>query len=297
MSKQFRPMLAATLEPEQVSQIQYPVLASPKLDGIRCLIRDGVAVSRSLKPIPNAHVQRLLARSEFEGLDGELIVGSPTAEDCYRKTNSGVMSQDGEPDFRFHVFDTWNSEAHISFETRHSSLGLWHGASDLIQVVPHEVIAGPEALLEYEATVTSLGFEGVMLRSLNGPYKQGRSTLREGWLLKLKRFLDAEAVIIGFEELLSNQNEATKNALGHTERSSHKANLVPMGVLGAVQCRTPEGIEFSIGSGFTAKEREELWSVRDSLPGQLAKYKFFPVGVKEAPRFPTFLGIRSREDL
>lgn len=296
MEKPFRPMLAATLEPEQVSSIQYPVFASPKLDGIRCLIRHGVAVSRSMKPIPNAHVQRLLGRPEYEGLDGELIVGSPTSEDCYRQTNSGVMSHSGEPDFRFHIFDKWNSEAHISFESRHASLGINHTPGDLVQVVPHLCLDGPEALLEYEAQHTAQGYEGVMLRSLSGPYKQGRSTLREGWLMKLKRFLDDEAEILGFEELLSNQNEATTNALGHTERSSHQANLVPMGVLGALLARTKSGVEFSIGSGFKAQERAELWARRQELVGQLVKFKYFPVGVKDAPRFPTYLGIRHKSD-
>lgn len=293
----FKPMLAATLEPSKVSEVTFPVMASPKLDGIRCIVLNGQAVTRSLKPIPNQHIRALLSCPELEGFDGELAVGPLTAPDLYNKTNSGVMSRSGEPDFCFHVFDKANLDPSAPFHERFNRVRQDLPLGPVLNVVEHTLLHNAEELLEYEAWATGLGYEGVMLRSLDGLYKRGRSTLKQGWLLKLKRFMDAEAVIIGYEELYSNQNEATINALGHTERSSHKANMVPMGVLGAVQCRTPEGVEFSIGSGFTMAERQHLWSIRDTLPGQLAKYKFFAVGVKVAPRFPTWKGLRSPLDL
>lgn len=96
-----KPMLASPAG----ELIRLPALLSPKLDGIRCLIIDGVACGRSLKPLPNKHVQALLGRAEFNGLDGELIVGSPTAKDVFQQTSSGVMSIEGEPSVIFHVFD------------------------------------------------------------------------------------------------------------------------------------------------------------------------------------------------
>ena len=42
----------------------------------------------------------------------------------------------------------------------------------------------------------------------NAPYKQGRSTVREGYLLKVKTFLDDEATVVRFEERMHNGNEA-----------------------------------------------------------------------------------------
>ena len=60
----FKPMLAATLEPPFA--VKYPVLVSRKLDGIRATIQGCVVLSRSLKPIPNRHVQQLF--SHLEGL-------------------------------------------------------------------------------------------------------------------------------------------------------------------------------------------------------------------------------------
>src|SRR4051812_20439337 len=84
-----KPMLA---KDGDLSKITYPVIVQPKLDGIRCFIVDGVARSRTFKPIPNAEIQAALGRSEFDGLDGEIVVGDPTAEGCMQTTSSFVMA-------------------------------------------------------------------------------------------------------------------------------------------------------------------------------------------------------------
>ena len=55
------------------------------------------------------------------------------------------------------------------------------------------------------------------------------------------------------------------------------------------------GVEFEIGTGFTAAEREALWLAPPI--GKIVKYKFFPVGVKDRPRHPVFLGFREAEDM
>lgn len=102
-----KPLLACPT-PANLNSLPYPLFASEKLDGIRCIIKDGIALSRTLKPIRNRYIQSILGRPELNGLDGELIVGDPAASDCMRKTNSGVMSFDGEPDFAYYVFDIWN---------------------------------------------------------------------------------------------------------------------------------------------------------------------------------------------
>src|SRR4051812_46167471 len=102
----WKPMTAGTIEPPvDFSGIKFPVYCSHKLDGVRATIQGGRVLSRALKEIPNRHVQRTFGRAGLEGLDGELIVGSPTAEDCYRKTVSATMTREGEPPARFFVFD------------------------------------------------------------------------------------------------------------------------------------------------------------------------------------------------
>ena len=281
-----KPMLACNVD---LTKLKFPVLASPKLDGVRAIIRDGVVLSRSLKPIPNRHVQMMFGRPELEGFDGELILGDPTHPESYRRTVSAIMSIEGDPDVDFHVFDKWDRDY------PYNEVALSYGLTSPVCSTP---IHNMEELEEYEVALLDKGYEGVILRDPQSPYKFGRSTAKEGYLLKLKRFADSEAEIIGFEELMHNHNEATINETGHHERSTKQDGLLPADTLGALIVRDiHSGVEFKIGTGFTAAERQKFWNLRAPLRGALVKYQYFPTGSKEKPRFPSFQGFRHRIDL
>jgi DNA ligase-1 len=287
----FKPLLAAPVDWDKLTYDD--LLLSAKLDGIRAIVINGVVLSRSLKPIPNKHVQALF--SHLEHYDGELICGSPSAPDVYRKTNSAVMAVEGTPDVTFYAFDHID-EPDADYLTRYERLE----ESDNVVVLEQIGVSDLMTVKGLEEMYINQGFEGVMLRKSRGPmskYKYGRATAKSCTLLKVKRFQDSEARITGFEELHSNQNEATTDALGHTVRSNHQANMRPMGTLGALVCVTVEGVEFKIGSGFDAATRQTLWNSRFDLLDAWVKYKHFPVGVLDAPRFPIFLGIRDAVDL
>jgi len=285
--KEMKPMLAATVK--DVHTLRYPLLASAKLDGVRAFVENGVLLSRSRKPIPNLHCQRVF--KEFEYFDGELIVGSPTAKDVYRETVSGVMSRDGEPHVKYMVFDHLQFPGN-SFNSRRAKLFYEDGVNPLSQTY----IRNSEELIQYEEEALSMGYEGVILRNPLGTYKFGRSTLSEQGMLKLKRFEDSEGVIVGFDELMHNGNPETRNELGYAEHSSHKANLVGRGTLGALRVLW-HSLEFGIGTGFSDAMRDEIWKNREKYSGKIAKFKYLPIGVKDKPRHPVFLGWRSPVDL
>lgn len=290
MSKPFKPLLAS---PVEFDKLNYTDLwMSPKLDGIRAIVRDGVVVSRSLKPIPNAHVQRLFRH--LEHYDGELICGNPTSPSVYRDTNSAVMSRDGEPNVTFYAFDHV-AEPDAHYITRYSRL---QGSSNVV-VLGHERIEDHDHLLAIENSYLELGYEGAMLRKVRGPnsqYKFGRATAKSGTLLKLKRFSDHEYKVVGFEERMHNGNEAFTDELGRTKRSAHKENKVGRDDLGALVLEHPDGT-FTCGTGFTDEMRRDIWASRDDYLGRWAKIKHFEIGVKTLPRFPVFLGWRSLEDM
>ena len=94
-----------------------------------------------------------------------------------------------------------------------------------------------------------------MVRRAGAHYKLGRSTARDGALLKLKCFEDAEAQVIGFVELLHNNNEATRSELGRTKRSSARAGKSVSGMLGALVV----GVEFEVGTGYTWGSGSSGW--------------------------------------
>lgn len=291
----FKPMLACSESAHTFfDKLRFPLLASPKLDGIRATVRDGIVYARSNKPIANVNVQSKFGHLKW--CDGELIVGDPTSKTCYRDTASVVNSKDKPAGaVTFYVFDHIAMPgAHYLRRRQEISFAI-DGSMDVQNHLNYEVDDVPG--LEYiEEQVLNEGYEGLILRDPNTPYKMGRSTANEQYLLKLKRFEDAEAEVIGFEERMHNGNIATTNELGRTSRSSHKANKSGRGDLGALICRTPAGIVFNIGTGWTDSERAAIWGNQDCYLGRLAKYKFFPIGQKEAPRHPVFLGWRGRLD-
>lgn len=295
----FKPTLAVNAD---FSKIQYPVYASPKLDGIRCSIVDGKALSRTLKPIPNKHIYGQLSNHRLNGLDGELIVGEPTSKTCYTESVSNVMAFDKTPAYTYYVFDCHDIPEATYRHRRDCLLGNlgsngW-GEFPQICLLEQNLLTSEDEMLAYEAAKVEEGYEGIILRHPEAPYKFGRSTVKEGYLLKVKRFEDSEAEIIGFEEEMFNGNEAQTNELGRTKRSTAKEGLSGKSTLGAFTVRDcVSGVEFSIGTGLTALQRGVFWQRRDEYVGKLVRYKFFPVGVKVAPRHPVFLGMRDVRDL
>lgn len=295
----------------EMDKIQFPVKASVKLDGIRCLTLppDGAypgqlcrAVSRTLKPIQNVYIRELLERNLPPGFDGELMLSDWTAP--YNDLQSAIMSRKGTPDFHYCVFDfveddDWLEapfhERYQAVETEVGRLSQVHGLKWLWRLRQTDVYDADTLQNFLEMSVDS-GYEGVMIRDPEGIYKQGRSTVRDRILLKIKLWDDEEATIVAVEEQMHNENQADTDELGHTKRSSAQEGLVPAGTLGSLCCMFEDETIFNVGTGFDAETRARLWARRDRLPGKTVKIKYQPdPGGRQpgqAPRFPVFLGFR-----
>jgi DNA ligase-1 len=136
------------------------------------------------------------------------------------------------------------------------------------------------------------GYEGIIIRSPNAPYKFGRSTLKEQYLLKLKRFVDAEARIIGFIPRYENNNPLEYDNLGYAKRSTRKENLIELPMLGAFQCVGINGqfasISFDVGSGLTDKDRYTIWANKEQYKNKIITYTYQKCGSMNKPRILTF---------
>lgn len=288
-----RPLLAGNFDPKKA---KFPYIATPKIDGIRFLMVDGVAVSRTFKPIRNRYIQSLLQNYLPDGIDGELTSG-----DTFQSSTSAVMTIDGEPNFKVWIFDYVNPEQDFinPFHVRMRSIPDINVPVECFDIsILHGVsIKTQEELDEYERSCLESGYEGVMLRDPEGTYKFGRSTVNENILLKVKRFLDDEAELIDIKEKMSNQNPEDIDAFGHIKRSASLDGMIPMDTTGTLVVRDKNGLEFCIGSGLDDVMRDEIWKNKEKYIGKLVKYKYFPVGVKELPRHPVFLGFRDPEDI
>lgn len=279
----YKPLLAATVEhPEQ---LVFPLVASPKLDGIRCIIHNGIAMSRNLKPIRNTFIQEEL-QGLPDGLDGELIVGEPNQGLVLNRTVSGVMSEAGRPEFKFFVFDLAHEPG--AFTRRFAQLKrLKH---ERLSIVPHDPISSSAMLADYERTILGEGFEGIMVRDPYGLYKHGRSTLRDRILGKLKRFTDGEIFITNIIEGSRNENEQTRGALGESTRSMAQAGMVPSGLVGTIlgnDTKTNQSLQVSPGR-MTHDMRKYFMEHPEQIVGRIAHYRVFAYGSVNTPRFPTF---------
>jgi len=298
----FKPMLAGKhTNPKNVA---FPVIMSPKLDGIRIVVHPDLGpVTRSLKPVPNNHIREMLNRPEFHNLDGEIVVGAVSENDTFTNTTSGVMSSHGTPEFTFVVFD-WFGEPGKPYTYRmdKAKAQIAASGSPFVTFVDSPIAVDMGDMLNYEMDCLDAGYEGIMYRNPLGPYKFGRSTEREGTLVKVKQFSDAEARVVGVEWLKHNMNTATTNALGRTERSTSKAGLYEddslLGALIVEGIGDYDGVQFKIGTGFTEAQRRSMaFDGEAALVGRVVNYRFQAEGAKDAPRFPVFHGFRSELDM
>lgn len=309
-----RTMLAASFEDDELldlksalvnNKIQFPILASPKIDGIRFTGVNNQAQSRSGKALPNEFFQMPFLSGLLDALDGEVVVGmNPACTDTtggtlFNRTQSAIMTVGGQPVHSLHVFD-YIKNPNFSFIERTRLARISVEALRIVMpnifYVEHSVLETPEAVLTYEEAALLNGYEGIMLRSPEAPYKFGRSTLKQQGLIKVKRFKDDEATVIGFEALERNTNPIVRDAFGLAKRSSHKSGKVAVDLLGRLRVRHGIYGEFAIGSGFDVATREDIWNNQDKYLNRIVTFKFQPHGTMDAPRAPIFKGFRNEMD-
>jgi DNA ligase-1 len=300
----FKPLLSSAVDFTKIPEWTHPDgscmwVMSPKLDGIRALPGPNGVVSRKMLMLPSKRVQAMFARPEFQHLDGELIYGDPCDPDVYNKTYSAVMAEDAEVDCTFYVFDH-TERPDDDYEFRFKRLA----GSENVIVVPQTPVYSEAEARAFDEKCVDLGYEGSMLRRWSGKnshYKFGRSSPKEGILLKLKETVDFECEIIGMEEEMQNNNVATLDAFGRTKRSSHQENKVGKGRLGKFVLRDIlTGVEFKSRGRLNAAQLQAFWDAGDTMLGQIVVVRKMKYGEQDLPRQPRVVevkGPRSRIDL
>lgn len=311
-----KPMLAETWLP---AKVKFPVLAQPKIDGVRSLHCTGKLTGRSLKQHKNRHVTTMFSHSALAGFDGEMAAERETHPDLCRLTSSALSTITGEPWILWWLFDfaTPDTKAMIYLDR----LILLQQRLNIIQtdyphlfphlrIMPHRMCNTMEELEAYDTENLIAGYEGTCFRDPLGLHKQGRSSPTQGGLLRIKRFIDFEFRAHTIIEGEENQNEAQTNELGNTFRTSHQENKVANGMVGAMlgnvlndviddgKLLFQKGAEVRVGAGCLSHEqRRYYYHNQGELMRLIHKAKFFPKGIKDKPRFPTWQSFRSPEDI
>ena len=248
-------MLAGIYE-EGVDVAEY--LVSEKLDGVRARWDGKNLISRG----GNKFAAPYWWTEKFppEPIDGELWMGRGRFEE----TLSVVRKSQPHPGWvgvKFLAFDL--PEHGGTFEERDKALRrvVSRARSDYLKKVRQfEVESHEHAAYLLEQTVRA-GGEGLMLHKKSGRYKSGRSSD----LLKFKKFYDDEAVVVSLNE----------------GEGKYK------GMLGSLTVRTPEGIVFKIGTGFTDEQRKN-----PPPAGSVITYKYAGLTNNGVPKFASFWRVR-----
>ena len=247
-------------------------LMSEKFDGLRAIWDGKLLHSRTGKlefDAPTWFTDELPANFY---LDGELWAGKGKFDETngiVRRTGKANHEQWKKLGLRYMVYDAPDpSLKDAKFEDRISKINELLSKSDpnIVHAVKHTVCKGKEDLMKKLDAMVKKGGEGIMIREPGSKYAHKRSST----LLKLKKFHDAEAEIIGY-------NDGTGKYSG---------------VVGSLLCRMDKtsGKTFKCGSGLTDDDRKNPPPI-----GSLITYRYQETTKDGVPRFPTYVRVREKE--
>lgn len=321
----YLPHLAETINLAKFLIDEYnPAILSAKIDGVRTVFPEGYPIGRSLKPFKNSHVVASFTDERLKGIDGEFAyLPNPEGrifrevsdflqdphKQLFRKTlcseTTGLLNsynfvgKDSRAETLPHLFcfDLISSETvDIPYHIRLSKLSTLVESfnNSRIHIIPLIQIAySKDSIRRAHREFTSIGFEWTVIRSSKGRHKNGRSTPTGGFL-RLKDFEADTAEILGIIETQENLNSPTINALGRTERSSHKENKAGKGEIGALKVKVLsgefEGVLCTVAAGaLTQAERRSFFNSPEEIIGRRCSFSFMPQGSQNTPRFAQFV--------
>ena len=310
-----RPQLA---NDANLDTLTYPVIAQPKIDGVRALNINGTLTGRSLDPFKGFGITEYFSKPEFQGLDGEMTLGSnPASSDRLCSLTTGAMGAfkgvTEMADVHWHIFDDLTHPTdpyQVRYDRAKSRVEeLSHPR---VHLVPKFEAHNRDQLDQLIARFFEEGYEGAIVRNPRLPAKEGRPGKRTQELVRLKNWMDAEMLVTGITEGEENTNEATTNSLGRTERSSAQDGMVPNGKVGSIQgtlladCLSPitgellfpKGLAVTVSKGsMTHAEAQHYFENQDKIVGHIVKFSFMAHGIKDLPRFPGYISHRLKEDI
>mmetsp|Transcript_21865 Transcript_21865/g.85686 ORF Transcript_21865/g.85686 Transcript_21865/m.85686 type:complete len:758 (-) Transcript_21865:2367-4640(-) len=249
-------MLAFKWEPASVDPTGWWM--SEKLDGVRAYWNGKRLLSRNGNSFP-APEWFTDALPDDMHLDGELWCGRGQFQIAV-----SIARTEGSDEWKkvaYHVFDAPKVEE--GFEGRVKATKRYFKANPCghVKVVSQAKCKSHDHIKELMDSILANKGEGLMLRKPASSYTSGRSSS----LLKVKRFYDAEAVVLGYVD----------------GKGKYK------GLVGSLDCKMASGKKFRVGSGLSDTQRAKPPAV-----GSIITYRFQELTDDGVPRFPSFVGLR-----
>jgi len=271
----FEPMLANAYDKRTKADLVFPCYVQPKLDGVRCVVVDTELYSRYGNKFPTlSHIkEELKLNTDNLLLDGELYTDDINFEKIVGLVKKGKKTQEEENrslKIYFNVFDY--IEPSLTCEQRLSNLHYFFSKHQFkyLRLVKTELCFSEEEIDYYLDKFTKEGYEGVMMRNIQGKYQP---RIRSPHLFKLKKFLEADFPIVGFSA---------------PDRGSEHGCVIWI-------CRARNGRTFHVKPLNSLEDRRIQFIHGKEYIGKKLTVKYQVFTEYGVPRFPVGLRIRDYE--
>jgi DNA ligase-1 len=285
-----------------------PMMASYKLDGMRCIFKNGEMLSRQFKPILNKQLNerfeplKKLSLEYHEIYDGELYSHEIDFQGIMHYCRTEDLGDEPLPEsINFYCFDCLSGEL-FELAKNESARCRYELIEEMKEMdIPHfvaleqRIVSTPEETKKMFEEAISKGFEGLILKNPMSTYKFGRISVPSGDGYKFKPYQTFDGRIVGVEQAteVDPTVERKVGELGYHKTSRKKGDRIPIEKASAFRVRY-EDREVKVSLAMTDEEKEKIWREKDSYTGKYIEYKGMLVGAKDLPRHPVF--IRFRED-
>jgi len=274
--KFFEPMLAFELKQYEKLLFTVPTFVQPKLDGVRCILKDGKLTTRAGKSIiscPHLEIDAFFfdgelycneLKNNFNKIISLVRKTKPNQEDLEESKNLIQYWAYDNPAFEGTFSQRYARLARqldVNFER--SELGKY------IKLVPVYEVKSMEEINKYHAQFLEEGYEGTMIRMDLGRYENKRSKQ----LLKYKNFQDAEFLILDVKT-----------------GSGNRAN-----VANVLTVQLPDNTTCDVTMTGTMEFMAQVLKDKNEVIGKYATVKYFSMTEDNKLRFPTLKNIINYE--
>lgn len=266
-----RPMLAQKYNADKHTDFPYAV--SAKIDGVRAIAyldENGEVVMKSRAGKTFEFLYRIkeqlkqLLKDDII-LDGELYSHDIPFEAISGSVRSKKKPSEYDDQLEYWIFDM--AVPDLGYEDRMRKLPIIHSLPN-IKYILYNIVQNMNDIIQYHSTFVGQGYEGIIIRVLNGVYDFG---YRSKFLLKHKNFEDDEFEITGMK----------------TGKGTEEDAIVFM-------CITPNGETFDARPRGTIKRRREMWK-KGGFVGKKLTVRFQEYSQDGIPRFPVGVEVRDYE--
>lgn len=277
--EKYFPMLAHTYEPDskknKKNDIKFPCFVQPKLDGLRCIIyrnpsKKIVCQSRTgaffdTMDHITEELSLLFNNNKDLILDGELYTNVIPFEELaglIKKKKINDADRESLKNVKYNVYDIINDKI---YEERYNKINKYINGYKYIEKVPTYMVNKKEEFMQYFSNFIENGFEGIMLRNIDGMY---RCNYRSHDLQKYKEFKEDEYTITSYKE----------------GEGRDKGTVIWI-------CKA-SGKEFSVRPKGSIESRRELFENGYKYIGKKLTVIYQELSEQGVPRFPVGKSIR-----